>query len=120
MRLYTLQSSTNVAQKRDYLHELDSKIESLINYIDITNPNWQIVNQQYTTDVDSTLISTKDLLDYGIIKLAWINNKMHTCLSINKLKLHKGLINKYGTDSYYWLLNEKSFSGQIIKGTIED
>ena len=120
MRLYTLQSSTNVAQKRDYLHELDSKIESLINYIDITNPNWQIVNQQYTIDADSTLISTKDLLNYGIIKLAWINNKMHTCLSINKLKLHKGLINKYGTDSYYWLLNEKSFSGQIIKGTIEE
>ena len=79
MKLYTLQSNTNIAQKRDYLYEMDKKIESLINYIDLTNPNWQIINKKYTNNSNSTLVSMVDLLKYGIIKLVWFDDKLNTC-----------------------------------------
>ena len=116
MKLYTLQSNTNTAQKRDYLYEMDKKIESLINYIDLTNPNWQIINKKYTDNSNSTLVSMVDLLKYGIIKLVWFDNKLNTCFSVNKLKLHKGLVNEYGPNTYYWLLDDDSFDG--IKYTV--
>ena len=105
MKLYTLQSNINTAQKRDYLYEMDKKIESLINYIDLTNPNWQIINKKYTNNSNSTLVSMVDLLKYGIIKLVWFDDKLNTCFSVNKLKLHKGLVNEYGSNTYYWLLS---------------
>ena len=112
MKLYTLQSDINIAQKRDYLYEMDKKIESLINYIDLTNPNWQIINKKYTNNSNSTLVSMVDLLKYGIIKLVWFDDKLNTCFSVNKLKLHKGLVNEYGSNTYYWLLDDDSFDGE--------
>ena len=40
MRLYTLQKAPNITnQIRDYLYEMDARVESLINYTDIKNPN---------------------------------------------------------------------------------
>ena len=53
-----------------------------------------------------------DLLKYGIIKLVWFDDKLNTCFSVNKLKLHKGLVNEYGSNTYYWLLDDDSFDGE--------
>ena len=40
MRLYTLQKTSNITnQIRDYLYEMDARVEGLINYTDIKNPN---------------------------------------------------------------------------------
>lgn len=107
MRLYTLQKAPNITnQIRDYLYEMDARVESLINYTDIKNPNWDIINKKYN---GISLVPMSELLKESIIRLLWYGDKLYTALSINKLKLHKGLVNEFGSDVYYWLLDDNYF-----------
>lgn len=115
MRLYTLQKTPNITnQIRDYLYEMDARVESLINYTDIKNPNWDIINKKYN---GISLVPMSELLKESVIRLLWYGDKLYTALSINKLKLHKGLVNEFGSNVYYWLLDDSSFDG--TKSTIE-
>ena len=115
MRLYTLQKTPNITnQIRDYLYEMDARVESLINYTDIKNPNWDIINKKYN---GISLVSMSELLKESVIRLLWYGDKLYTALSINKLKLHKGLVNEFGSNVYYWLLDDSYFDG--TKSTIE-
>ena len=115
MRLYTLQKTPNITnQIRDYLYEMDARVESLINYTDIKNPNWDIINKKYR---GISLVSMSELLKESVIRLLWYGDKLYTALSINKLKLHKGLVNEFGSNVYYWLLDDSYFDG--TKTTIE-
>lgn len=109
MRLYTLQKAPNITnQIRDYLYEMDARVESLINYTDIKNPNWDIINKKYN---GISLVPMSELLQESIIRLLWYGDKLYTALSINKLKLHKGLVNEFGSNVYYWLLDDTDFNG---------
>lgn len=115
MRLYTLQKTSNITnQIRDYLYEMDARVESLINYTDIKNPNWDIINKKYN---GISLVPMSELLKESVIRLLWYGDKLYTALSINKLKLHKGLVNEFGSNVYYWLLDDSYFDGTI--STIE-
>lgn len=115
MRLYTLQKTPNITnQIRDYLYEMDARVESLINYTDIKNPNWDIINKKYN---GISLVPMSELLKESVIRLLWYGDKLYTALSINKLKLHKGLINEFGSNVYYWLLDDNYFYG--TRSTIE-
>lgn len=108
MRLYTLQQAPNITnQIRDYLYEMDARVESLINYTDIKNPNWDIINKKYN---GISLVPMSELLQESIIRLLWYGDKLYTALSINKLKLHKGLVNEFGSNVYYWLLDDTDFN----------
>lgn len=107
MRLYTLQKAPNITnQIRDYLYEMDARVESLINYTDIKNPNWDIINKKYN---GISLVPMSELLKESVIILLWYGDKLYTALSINKLKLHKGLVNEFGSNVYYWLLDDSYF-----------
>ena len=115
MRLYTLQKTPNITnQIRDYLYEMDARVESLINYTDIKNPNWDIINKKYN---GISLVPISELLKESVIRLLWYGDKLYTALSINKLKLHKGLVNEFGSNVYYWLLDDNYFDG--TRSTIE-
>lgn len=115
MRLYTLQKTPNITnQIRDYLYEIDARVESLINYTDIKNPNWDIINKKYN---GISLVPMSELLKESVIRLLWYGDKLYTALSINKLKLHKGLVNEFGSNVYYWLLDDNYFDG--TRSTIE-
>ena len=115
MRLYTLQKTPNITnQIRDYLYEMDARVESLINYTDIKNPNWDIINKKYN---GISLVPMSELLKESVIRLLWYGDKLYTALSINKLKLHKGLVNEFGSNVYYWLLDDNYFDG--TRSTIE-
>lgn len=115
MRLYTLQKAPNITnQIRDYLYEMDARVESLINYTDIKNPNWDIINKKYK---GISLVPVSELLKESVIRLLWYGDKLYTALSINKLKLHKGLVNEFGSNVYYWLLDGNYFDG--TRSTIE-
>lgn len=118
MRLYTLQKTPNITnQIRDYLYEMDTRVESLINYTDIKNPNWDIINKKYN---GISLVSMSELLKESVIRLLWYGDKLYTALSINKLKLHKGLVNEFGSNVYYWLLDDTSFDGTKCTITYEN
>lgn len=118
MRLYTLQKALNITnQIRDYLYEMDARVESLINYTDIKNPNWDIINKKYK---GFSLVSMSELLKESVIRLLWYGNKLYTALSINKLKLHKGLVNEFGSNVYYWLLDDSDFDGTTATITYEN
>lgn len=118
MRLYTLQKAPNITnQIRDYLYEMDTRVESLINYTDIKNPNWDIINKKYK---GFSLVSMSELLKESVIRLLWYGNKLYTALSINKLKLHKGLVNEFGSNVYYWLLDDSDFDGTTVIITYEN
>lgn len=113
MRLYTLQKTSNITnQIRDYLYEMDARVESLINYTDIKNPNWDIINKKYN---GISLVPMSELLEESVIRLLWYGDKLYTTLSINKLKLHKGLVNEFGSNVYYWLLYDNYFDGTTSK-----
>lgn len=113
MRLYTLQKAPNITnQIRDYLYEMDARVESLINYTDIKNPNWDIINKKYN---GISLVPISELLKESVIRLLWYGDKLYTALSINKLKLHKGLVNEFGSNVYYWLLDDSHFDGTTSK-----
>ena len=118
MRLYTLQEAPNITnQIRDYLYEMDARVESLINYTDIKNPNWDIINKKYN---GFSLVSMSELLKESVIRLLWYGDKLYTALSINKLKLHKGLVNEFGSNVYYWLLDDNDFNGTTCTITYEN
>lgn len=118
MRLYTLQQASNITnQIRDYLYEIDARVESLINYTDIKNPNWDIVNKKYN---GISLVPMSELLKESVIRLLWYGDKLYTALSINKLKLHKGLVNEFGSNVYYWLLDDTDFNGTRCTITYEN
>lgn len=118
MRLYTLQKAPNITnQIRDYLYEMDARVESLINYTDIKNPNWDIINKKYN---GFSLVSMSELLKESVIRLLWYGDKLYTALSINKLKLHKGLVNEFGSNVYYWLLDDSDFDGTKSEITYEN
>ena len=118
MRLYTLQQAPNITnQIRDYLYEMDARVESLINYTDIKNPNWDIINKKYN---GISLVSMSELLQESIVRLLWYGDKLYTALSINKLKLHKGLVNEFGSNVYYWLLDDTDFNGTRCTITYEN
>lgn len=118
MRLYTLQKAPNITnQIRDYLYEMDARVESLINYTDIKNPNWDIINKKYN---GISLVPMSELLQESIIRLLWYGDKLYTALSINKLKLHKGLVNEFGSNVYYWLLDDTDFNGTRCTITYEN
>ena len=118
MRLYTLQQAPNITnQIRDYLYEMDARVESLINYTDIKNPNWDIINKKYN---GISLVSISELLQESIVRLLWYGDKLYTALSINKLKLHKGLVNEFGSNVYYWLLDDTDFNGTRCTITYEN
>ena len=118
MRLYTLQQAPNITnQIRDYLYEMDARVESLINYTDIKNPNWDIINKKYN---GISLVPMSELLQESIVRLLWYGDKLYTALSINKLKLHKGLVNEFGSNVYYWLLDDTDFNGTRCTITYEN
>ena len=118
MRLYTLQKAPNITnQIRDYLYEMDARVESLINYTDIKNPNWDIINKKYN---GISLVPMSELLKESVIRLLWYGDKLYTALSINKLKLHKGLVNEFGSNVYYWLLDDNDFNGTRCTITYEN
>lgn len=118
MRLYTLQKAPNITnQIRDYLYEMDARVESLINYTDIKNPNWDIINKKYN---GISLVPISELLKESVIRLLWYGDKLYTALSINKLKLHKGLVNEFGSNVYYWLLDDTNFDGTRCTITYEN
>ena len=127
MKLFTInpQAAKLKGTVLDYLYELDAKINSLQEYIDNTNPNWVLLNKIEIDKSNNTgsFINMEDLIQHGIIQLAISvqQNEQseevlipYTVLCVNKLKLHKGLVQEYSEYCYYWFYNDDDYPGTRI------
>ena len=90
------------ATAKTYIAELNNNVESLLEYIELTNPNYSILNKNLGSLVDGAPYYTdKQLLDAGVLKIAINNTSSNPYAFIlicpNKLKLHRGIIQKYGS-----------------------
>lgn len=111
MKLFTTNpyaSSSDQAVK-DYCLETDNRIQALQAHIDRTNPNWFILNEEYTPGQPA--FSTLELLKNGIVNIVLFENnedaKVGCYICPNLLRLHIGLIQEYGPDTYYWFYNKE-------------
>ena len=99
MRLFThdIKPSIAVPQLRDYLLESDVRIKGLHDYIEHTNPNYILINE-------NNFFSNDELLNNKILNIGLCMNQdkptAHIILRPNFLKLHRGLLQKYGDDAY--------------------
>ena len=90
------------ATAKTYIAELNNNVESLIEYIELTNPNYSILNKNLGSLVDGAPYYTdKQLLDAGVLKIAINNSSSENAYAFilicpNKLKLHRGIVQKYG------------------------
>ena len=89
------------ATAKTYIAELNNNVESLLEYIELTNPNYSILNKNLGGLVDGAPYYTdKQLLDAGVLKIAINNTSSNPYAFIlicpNKLKLHRGIVQKYG------------------------
>lgn len=130
MRLFTINPyKPNIYHKivYDYLYETDNRINALQNDIDNHNPNWIILNESYNVSegelatVLRPLFSTETLVSSGLIRIALSSiNELVTILDISRLKLHKGLIQQYGEDCYYWDRSATPFTEKSYTALTED
>lgn len=97
MRLFThdIKPSIAVPQLRDYLLESDVRIKGLHDYIEHTNPNYILINE-------NNFFSNDELLNNKILNIGFCTNTetAHIILRPNFLKLHRGLLQKYGDNAY--------------------
>ena len=97
MRLFThdIKPSIAVPQLRDYLLESDVRIKGLHDYIEHTNPNYILINE-------NNFFSNDELLNNKILNIGFCTDTKtaHIILRPNFLKLHRGLLQKYGDDAY--------------------
>ena len=99
MRLFThdIKSSIAIPQLRDYLLESDIRIKGLHDYIEHTNPNYILINE-------NNFFSSDELAANKILNIGLCTDKdkptAHIILRPNFLKLHRGLLQKYGNDAY--------------------
>ena len=89
------------ATAKTYIAELNNNVESLLEYIELTNPNYSILNKNLGGLVDGAPYYTdKQFLDAGVLKIAINNTSSNPYAFIlicpNKLKLHRGIVQKYG------------------------
>ena len=89
------------ATAKTYIAELNNNVESLLEYIELTNPNYSILNKNLGSLIDGAPYYTdKQLLDAGVLKIAINNTSSNPYAFIlicpNKLKLHRGIVQKYG------------------------
>ena len=89
------------ATAKTYIAELNNNVESLLEYIELTNPNYSILNKNLGSLIDGAPHYTdKQLLDAGVLKIAINNTSSNPYAFIlicpNKLKLHRGIVQKYG------------------------
>lgn len=90
------------ATAKTYIAELNNNAESLLEYIELTNPNYSILNKNLGSLIDGAPYYTdKQLLDAGVLKIAINNSDNNNPYSFvlicpNKLKLHRGIVQKYG------------------------
>lgn len=93
---------------RDYLYEFESQIDGFQSYKDSINPNWFILNETIKTIIggqekENSNVPLFNLLQEGIIKVCVVKEeKIEVYFCLNKLKLHCGLISKYGDATYLW------------------
>ena len=88
------------ATAKTYIAELNNNVESLLEYIELTNPNYSILNKNLGSLIDGAPYYTdKQLLDAGVLKIAINNTSSNPYAFIlicpNKLKLHRGIVQKY-------------------------
>lgn len=99
MRLFThdIKSSIAIPQLRDYLLESDVRIKGLHDYIEHTNPNYILINE-------NNFFSNDELAANKILNIGFCTDEdkqtAHIILRPNFLKLHRGLLQKYGDDAY--------------------
>ena len=100
------------ATAKTYIAELNNNIESLLEYIELTNPNYSILNKNLGSLVDGAPYYTdKQLLDAGVLKIAISNPNTENAYAFvlicpNKLKLHRGIVQKYGPTCRISLKND--------------
>lgn len=99
MRLFTHDTKPSIAipQLRDYLLESDVRIKGLHDYIEHTNPNYILINE-------NNFFSNDELAANKILNIGFCTDEdkqtAHIILRPNFLKLHRGLLQKYGNDAY--------------------
>lgn len=97
MRLFThdIKPSIAVPQLRDYLLESDVRIKGLHDYIEHTNPNYILINE-------NNFFSNDELAANKILNIGFCTDTKtaHIILRPNFLKLHRGLLQKYGDNAY--------------------
>ena len=97
MRLFThdIKPSIAIPQLRDYLLESDVRIKGLHDYIEHTNPNYILINE-------NNFFSNDELLNNKILNIGFCTDTetAHIILRPNFLKLHRGLLQKYGDNAY--------------------
>ena len=90
------------ATAKTFIAELNNNVESLLEYIELTNPNYSILNKNLGSLIDGAPYYTdKQLLDAGVLKIAINNPNTENAYAFvlicpNKLKLHRGIVQKYG------------------------
>ena len=73
------------ATAKTYIAELNNNVESLLEYIELTNPNYSILNKNLGGLVDGAPYYTdKQLLDAGVLKIA-ISNPNLFILNASKI-----------------------------------
>ena len=103
------------ATAKTYIAELNNNVESLLEYIELTNPNYSILNKNLGGLVDGAPYYTdKQLLDVGVLKIA-INSSVSNPYAFilicpNKLKLHRGIVQKYGSTCRISLKNDSELA----------
>lgn len=108
MKLFTSNIDTsNIAQYWDYAYELQGEINSIDQLIELQNPNWSILNQDYYTD--------SLLLQAGILQLILEQHdqtlEVAVALRVNWLRLHRGLEQHYGENAYLWFNSDNAWPG---------
>ncbi len=102
MRNYIIPVDTSyVARYKDYLYELEAHADTLTQLNEFGNSNFFILNETVTDNKQQNHdnYTFAELLKAGIISLVEWNDIVYTFLRVDLLKHHRGLINKYGTNT---------------------
>lgn len=119
---------------KKYMFDLDTRLNNVINYIDLFNPNFIILNYQYPKEKwenisqplltyysDEELITIDDSSDEDLIDTSIITQSGNNYIvNVYKLMPHQGIINKYGPNVYLrfspsqTLIEDKLPEGYII------
>ena len=96
MRFYSFNKPNQEATWAKYFEDYDNELNGLINYIDLNNPNYLVLNYSYLsltqnntlpfyTEAELETLGIKEITSNGVIIHAY------------KLKPHQGIVNNYGT-----------------------
>lgn len=108
-------TTNKFATAKTYIAELNNNVESLVQYIELTNPNYVILNKNLGSLTEGKPFYTDEqLFNAGVIQLAINNGEAIILLRPNKLRLHRGIVQKYGANARAILLTDDELIEYLV------